>query len=276
MASSILAFIAPDLATARAAVAAQASLRQRARLEGIFGAAAPERAVVRLLTELQNPDGGFPGGEESEAPSSAAATCRILAELKEMPPLAGSPMASRAVSFLRRNQRPGGFWGQGEGCPDLTAWAAYTIYTLDPTHQDPLSRAARYLKRFIQDEPGLSARGLACAWALWVGLWGEASPEARRGFRLLEQRSLNGQELASWLICALEVGAGGPYLLPLAQRVAELAAQQEPDGLWPAGEPWLGENPGAGRLESTLKALRVFSLCGLIQEGNNQRGEGGG
>lgn len=276
MAASILESIVPDLAKARAAVAAQATLRQRARLEGIFGAAAPAREVVQLLTALQNSDGGFPEAEEGPALSSVAATCRMLAELKEMPPLAGSPMASRAVAFLRRCQRPGGSWGQGDGSPDLTAWAAYTIYTLEPAHQDPLSRSARYLKRFAQDEPGLSARGLACAWALWVGLWGEASPEARRGFRLLADRPLTSPELAFWLICALEVGAGGPYLFPLAQRVAELAAQQQPDGLWPAGEPWLGEISGEGSLDSTLEALRVFALCGLIQEGNNQRGEGGG
>lgn len=264
--------ISVDLAKARAAVAAKASPLQQARLQGIFGASRPDREVVRSLERLQNPDGGFPAGDQPGAPSTLADTCRILFQLKQMPPLAGSPMASRAAAFLRRAQGTDGFWREGQDCLNLTAWAAYTIYTLEPVHVDPVARASRRLKEQAGgDGAGFTAQGLAAAWALWTALEGEPAPVARWAFRLLAGRQLSASDLACWLVCALEVGAGGVYLLPLAQQVADLAALQQPDGLWPSGE----RDAEADPVEVTLTALRVFSLCGLIQGEECCGGEGG-
>lgn len=259
MAEYVLTSIQVDVAKAREAVAARGTPRQRARLASILGALDPERETAQELTRLQNADGGFPVEEVPGASSDVAVTCRILSQLKELPPLAGSPMASRAVAFLRRTQQPGGSWGEAD--PALTAQAAYTILTLEPGHLDPVLRSSGWLRRELArtevEVPGPLT--LAMAWAVWAKVLGPDASEARWAFRLLEQTEMGAADLAQWLLCALEVGAGGPYLLPLARRMGQLAALQQPDGLWSGG--------GASPVENTLTALRVFRLCGLVTEG---------
>jgi len=267
----VLRPIEVDVERARAAVAARGSVRQQARLAGVLGAPAPDRGVVAELERLQNADGGFPEGDEPGAPSSVGATCRVLAQLRQMPPLAGSPMASRAVSYLRRCQEFDGSWRLGREEIALTAWAAYTICIQDPTHTDPPSRASAWLRRRLSQGDAaaeLPSRVLAMVWALGVALHGQADPEARRVFGILDRREMAASDLALWLLLAMEVGAGGAYLLPLARRLGELAALQQPDGLWPAA--------GGDPVETTLTALWAFRLSGLIQEGESGGGVGSG
>lgn len=262
---------------ARAFVLAQGGSREKARLEGIFGATGPDREVVKGLEQLQNPDGGFPLGQQAGNPSSIDTTCYILAQLREMPPLGGAPMASRAVAFLRRHQQPEGFWqesppvaamapqwaqGDTASLAYLTANAAYTILTMEPDHMDPITRGDLWLRRALaQEKAGQTAyaQTLALSWALWYRLNGPGGREVSWGFHQLSERSLAAPELAWWLALALEVGAGGRFLLPLATGLSRLAAMQQEDGSWPAEESFA--------LESTLTALRVFQGFGVFRRG---------
>jgi hypothetical protein len=260
---------------ARAFVLAQGGSRERARVEGIFGATGPDRQVVKALEGLQNPDGGFPLQQQAGAPSSVDSTCYILFQLKDMPPLAGSPMATRAVSFLRRSQQTDGSWREtpevGEHAPFwaasgdpkaqayLTAVATYTILTLEPEHLDPVSRAMGWLRRaLVQDPTGAQyyTQTLAMSWAVFFRLAGPKASETIWAFQALGRRELDAPQLAWWLACALETGIGGRFLLPLAQELGKLAAMQQADGAWPAEEGYA--------VESTLTALRVFRGYGVV------------
>jgi hypothetical protein len=256
---------------ARAFVLAHAGSTDQARLEGIFTGARPEREVVKALEALQNPDGGFPLLQRPGNPSSIDTTCYMLSVLKDMPPLAGSPMASRAVAFLRRNQQADGSWRESpevvalspfwtaQDDPKATAYvtanATYTILTLEPDHMDPIGRAAKQL-RLMLIAGDAYAQTLAMAWAVLYRLDGPANEPCPSAFVQLEQRDLTAPELGWWLSCALEVGAGGPFLLPLAQQLGKLALLQRPDGAWPAEEGF--------ETESTLTALRVFRGYGAL------------
>ncbi|MDB4894196.1 MAG: hypothetical protein JWN15_458 [Firmicutes bacterium] len=252
---------------ARAFVLAHAGSRDQARLAGIFAGARPEREVVKALEALQNPDGGFPLVQQPGNPSSIDTTCYMLSVLKDMPPLAGSPMASRAVAFLRRNQQPDGSWRESpevatmspfwtaQSDPKATAYvtanATYTIFTLAPEHMDPIGRAVRWLREAVNADDAYT-QTLALAWAVLYRLDGPN----RELFAQLEQRNLDAPALGWWLTCALEVGAGGPFLLPLAQQLDKLALRQRADGAWPAEEGF--------ETESTLTALRVFRGYGVL------------
>ena len=255
---------------ARAFVLAHGGSREQARLEGILNGSRPDKETVKALEAVQNPDGGFPLFQQPGNPSSIDTTCYILAQVKDMPPLAGSPMASRAVSFLRRSQQPDGSWQESSEVaaispfwtakddPAATAYvtanATYTILTLAPDHMDPISRAARWLRHNVNAEARF-AQTLALTWAVRCRL-GDIDRDL---FARLEQRSLDASDLAWWLSCALEVGAGGPFLLPLVQQLGKLAALQRPDGAWPAEEGF--------ETESTLMALRVFRGYGVLSGG---------
>lgn len=256
---------------ARAFVLAHAGSTDQARLEGIFAGARPEREVVKALEALQNPDGGFPLVQQPGNPSSIDTTCYMLSVLKDMPPLAGSPMASRAVAFLRRNQQADGSWRESpevvalspfwtaQDDPKATAYvtanATYTILTLEPDHMDPIGRAARWLRRAVSVADAFN-QTLLLTWAVLYRLDGALANPTRAAFAQLEQRPLDAPELGWWLSCALEVGAGGPLLLPLAQQLGKLALRQRADGAWPAEEGF--------ETESTLTALRVFRGYGVL------------
>lgn len=262
-----------DIERARAFVLAHGNARERARLDGLFGVVGPARDVVKELEGLQNTDGGFPARGQAGAPSSIDATCYVLHQLKEMPPLAGAPMASRALAYLRRTQRPDGFWQESAEAaplvgpwarPDnpgaalyLTAVAAFSVLTLEPEHMDPLRRAASWSRQELaRDGVEISTQTLVLAWGALCRLMGPESQEARWCFQQAAQRSMAAYEAAWFLLCGLEVGAGGSYVLPIAQRLAQLAGMQQEDGSWPA-------EPGFA-LESTLTALRVFRGYGVL------------
>ncbi len=258
-----------DVDRARAYVLAHGGSRDQARLDGIFGAPRPDRDVVKALESLQNPDGGFPLRQEPGAPSGVDTTCYILAQLKDLPPLAGSPMASRALAFLRRSQNPAGHWEESAAVKEraprwaagdpastayLTANAAYTLLTMEPDHMDPVARGAAWLRKELEDGAGgqyMLTLALAAAVFYKLGL-----PEVAAAHESLSGRQMDAGELAWWLSCALEAGVGGRYLLPVARQLADLAALQQPDGSWPAEEGFA--------VESTLMALRVFRGYGVV------------
>ncbi|HWI54014.1 MAG TPA: prenyltransferase/squalene oxidase repeat-containing protein [Symbiobacteriaceae bacterium] len=265
MATVELSPIWVDAERARAYVLAHGAARDIARLEGIFGAVGPARDVVRGLEELQNPDGGFPAGQEPGGPSNIDATCYLLHQMKDLPPLSGSPMASRAVAYLRRVQQPDGSWVEGtkaHGWQEpqyLTAVAVYTILAHEPEHMDPINRGAAWLRRTLSSDPTGAAtptQTLILAWTTFYRLFGQHAHETAWAFQTLAHRERDAAERARGLACALEVGAGGKFTLVLARLLAELAALQQEDGSWPAeaGFP----------LESTLTALRVFRGYGVI------------
>lgn len=262
-----------DAEGARAYVLAHGGERERTRLSGIFGVSAPPREVVRSLEVLQNRDGGFPAGQAAGQPSAVESTCFVLEQLKEMAPLAGSPMASRAVSFLRRSQQADGSWQESPevqplappwsraaepgSAAYLTALATYAIFTLDASHLDPVVRAAGWLRRALVRE-GVEpySQTLALFWAVWLKLHGADSTEATWSFEQLLHRDLQAPVLAWWLSCAHAVGAGGRCLVPLARQIARLSEMQRADGAWPA-EAGLD-------VESTLQALRVLKGYGIL------------
>jgi hypothetical protein len=253
---------------ARAFVLAHGSLRERARLQGILLQERPSKEVVKELESLQNSDGGFPLGEVPGRPSSIDTTCAVLDQCKELPPLAGSPMASRAAAFLRRMQRPDGswaeapavqaldpLWGEGESAAmrtDLTVKAAYTAVTLEPDHLDPMLRAARWLEE--ADHSGSADVGGGPAAAFFYQMH-----RFDRAERILTRPGPTEKPaaLSSCLAAALEVGMGGRLIVPLLSRLHRLAAMQGEDGAWPA-EPGLA-------VETTLGALRVFMGFGLTR-----------
>lgn len=275
MALHELAPIRVDAQGARAFVLAHGSAREKARLEGIFGTVGPARTVVKELEALQNADGGFPARGEAGGPSSIDATCYLLSQLKDMPPLSGSPMASRAVAFLRRVQQNDGCWmesGAAAGAvgpwahpdnphaaPYLTALATYSMMTLEPEQMDSIRRGAAWLRRALGgDRTGeeTPVQTLALAWAVFCRVHGPNSHEAGWCFHHVIRREMDAAELSWCLTCALEVGAGGPFVLPIAKGLGRLSAMQQPDGAWPAEEGLL--------LESTLTALRVFRGYGVL------------
>ncbi|HYF95471.1 MAG TPA: hypothetical protein VD969_24940 [Symbiobacteriaceae bacterium] len=245
-----------DAERARAFVLAHGAARDVARLEGIMGSAGPAREVVREIEGLQGADGGFPGGID--------VTCYVLHQLKDMPPLSGSPMASRAVAYLRRVQQTDGSWAETNPVygwqtpPYLTAVATYSILMSEPDHTDPINRGATWLRRFLgsADPATVPVQTLALAWAVFYKLLGPEANETVWAFQAVTAREMDASERAWALACALELAAGGRFALPIVGQLAALAAQQGADGAWPA-------EPGFA-LEATLTALRVFRGYGII------------
>jgi len=266
MATVELSPIRVDAERARAYVLAHGAARDIARLEGIYGAVGPARDVVRGLEELQNPDGSFPLRQERGAPGSVDTTCFLLHQMKDLPPLSGSPMASRAVAYLRRVQQMNGSWAEQAPAANgwaqplyLTALATYTILSHEPEHIDPINRGAAWLRQALSSDPTGAAtptQTLLLAWTSFYRLFGQHAHETAWAFQTLTHRERAAAERAWGLACALEVGAGGKFTLQLAGLLAQLAALQQEDGAWPAEEGF--------PLESTLTALRVFRGYGVI------------
>lgn len=259
MASMDLGHLTVELEGARAFVLAHGGLREQARLEGILSGTRPAREVVKGLEQLQQADGGFPLQLESGNPSRLDTTLSVLAQLRDLPPLAGSPMASRAVAFVRRCQQVDGSWSEEPGtAANVTASATYALLSYEPTHMDPIHRGAAWLQRTLTgaatDQETYAT--LAAAWAVFYRVFGPTAQETLEMSRRLAAAAPDAGELARWLTCALEIGAGGSYLLPLVQGLAKLAAMQNEDGSWPAGN--------SSPVEATLAALRVFRGFAII------------
>lgn len=275
-----------DEEAAVAFVKAHGTLREQARLAGILTGVSPDKQVVKELEGLQNPDGSFPLPPSGPGgPGSIDATCYVLSQFADLPPLSGSPMATRALSWLRRVQAVDGSWQESDAvaaaAPErtrpgnplatqyLTAVATYNLLIMAPTDRDAIDRGAAWLRRSllgdgatgdgpdgggIQGEP--YSMTLVLAWAIWYRLKGVSAPETAAAFTALNGRNRPAFQLAWLLSCALEVGAGGPYLRPVVDWLATLAGRQQPDGSWP---------PEAGLpVEATLSALRVFRGYGLL------------
>lgn len=260
---------------ARAFVLAHGGAREQARLDGIFGRSEPERSVVRALEQLQNPDGGFPLFQEPGAPSAIDTTCYLLTHLKDIPPLGGSPMASRALAFLRRTQRTDGswveppavqerspFWAKGEeplAVGYLTANATYMLMTMEPEHMDPIARGSRWLRMELgrngQGEHAY-AQTLFLAAAVWSKMVGPNSNEKGWAYDLLSRRELEASTLAWWLTTVMETGLEARTFSLVLKQLQQLAALQQADGSWPAEEGF--------PVEATLTALRVFRGFRLV------------
>lgn len=253
---------------ARAYVLAHGGLRDQARAQAILAGARPPKEVVSELERLQNGDGGFPLLQQTGAPSAVDTTCFLLAQLRDLPPLGGSPMASRALAFLRRMQSPDGSWSEPEAVqpqappwsrashpeprPYLTANAAWTVALMDPDHLDPVRRAADWLRRGLAEWlPGAQSQTRALAGAVFARMGWREPAKTCLG---LSPADLHGR--VWWLTALLEAEVGGAYLPPALGALADLAAAQAEDGAWPA-EPGL-------TAESTLMALRIFKGYGLI------------
>ena len=273
-----------DVERARAFVLAHGGLRERARLDGIFGRGEPEREVVKEIERLQNPDGGFPLLGQSGAPSSVDATVYMLAQLKDIPPLGGSPMASRALAFLRRAQRTDGAWVESPAVQELappswargeepqavsylTAAASYTLLTMEPEHLDPIARGSRWL-RIELGKVGEGEKAyhqtLFLAAAVWSKMVGPNSTEKAWAYDLLSRRELPAPTLAWWLTTIMEIGIEARFFGTVLRLLNRLALMQREDGSFPAEEGFAAE--------STLTALRVFRGFRLIQGPSTQRG----
>lgn len=261
-----------DLEGARAFVLAHSSELGKARLAGILESTRPPKEVVKALEGFQRPDGGFPrgwasGAASNDAPSSIDATCFLLEQLRDLPPLTGSPMASRALSYLRRMQNRDGSWMEAgapwlegeEGTAYLTANCTFNLLSLDPTNRDPVNWGLKWLERYegpCDFHPSFLGWATACLHA------GTESPLAVRHWERLQtvleregtETSLAADDL-DWLLAnALAAGIGGRYLVPLARLLQTLAKRQQADGGWPGGD----------RVHATLMALRVLRGYALI------------
>lgn len=258
-----------DVERARAFVLAHGGVREAARLAGILTGERVEREVARSLEALQNPDGGFPARQEPGAPSAIDTTCYLLGQLADLPPLGGSPMADRALAFLRRSQGRDGAWQEtsaadalvGPWAPGartyLTAGAAFTLAVMAPGHRDPIERAVGWLRGAVGDDGGgIYPQTLAMVTAL---LWWQnpEDPLIEAVYGRLRAGRPDAGLLAWWLSGALRVGMGGRFVVPLAEDLAALAALQQPDGSWPAAD-------GGFPVETTLQSLRVLRGYQLI------------
>jgi len=244
-----------DMQRARAYVLAHGDIRAQARLTGILDGARPGTDVVRTLEHLQGADGSF---------GDPFGTCGVLAEMKDMPPLAGSPMASRAVAYLRREQRTDGTWEPGPGQVDpvaVTAAATYTLLAFDSSQMDPIVRGSSWLRRALgsgdQGVQYLPTPVLASAAAIWYRLLGPAAQEVAWCFAGMTDRRLTASQLTGWLSAALDVGVGGRFAVPVVAWLSQLAQTQQADGSWESSS---GAEPA---VETTLQALRVLRGYGV-------------
>lgn len=251
-----------DLDGARAFVLAHSDDLAQARLAGVR----PPKEVVKALEAVQRADGGFPrgwaspNGPAADAPSSLDATCFLLDQLRDLPPLTGSPMATRALSFLRRAQHQEGYWAE-EGAPwlageagtaYLTANVTFTLATLDPSNRDPVNWGLRWLADRLGEGPFIQTRYLT--WAAAYRHEGPDSALAAKAWSALDLEQLGTDDLGWLLSAALYAGVGGRYLPAIARLLDRLASLQQADGGWP------GE---MDRTASTLLALRVLRSFGL-------------
>ncbi|BAD40561.1 prenyltransferase/squalene oxidase repeat-containing protein [Symbiobacterium thermophilum] len=251
-----------DVARAKAFVMAHGSAVDVTRLEGILGRDQPDRSVVRTLEERQNPDGGFP--VDAPGASSVVATCTLIQWLRDIPPLAGAPMAGRAVSFVRRSQQVDGSWidpGTTGAAAQayMTARAVYTLLVAEPDHPDPIARGARWLRGALEDGTDQAdTETLILAAAIWSrppgGGPGDALADA--AYASLRDRALSPRELALWLTTFVDLGLAARHLGLAVGLLDRLAGLQQPDGGWPAED--------GGRVDATLGALRAFRGFGLI------------
>lgn len=237
-------------------------------------------------------------GARAEGPSSVAATCAVLAWLRDIPPLAGSPMASRAVSYLRRQQRVDGAWAEGacartaspgpgaagpgdeptacdvEEAPlpslGITAMAAYTLLVMDPAHEDPIARAARWLRDALAGgaegetagpaaaDAAVTTAGaatLALAAAVWRRVHVAGVPDRVWVYSPGAGRDASAGELCAVLTPLAELGLRAGDFLVALRCLEALAGMQQGEGGWPAED---------GRaVAATLDALRVFRAFGL-------------
>lgn len=246
-------------------------------MAGILSGERPGREVARALEALQNPDGGFPARQEQGAPSAIDTTCYLLSQLADLPPLGGSPMADRALAFLRRSQGRDGSWQESPeadalvgpwaraGAPGaqsyLTALAALTLAVMSPSHRDPIDRAAGWLSRAVDGgaEGGAGEIYPQTLAMLTAALWWQSpgDPLIERVYGRLRATGPDAGLLAWWLSGALRVGVGGRFVVPLAEDLAALAALQQPDGSW-------GAMDGGLPVETTIQALRVLRGYRLI------------
>jgi len=245
-----------SLGAARDYVLAHANPVECLRLENILGTGPASREVAQHYEVLQNLDGGFGAKFDQGAPSSLSETLQALGWLRGLPPLSGSPMATRAVSYVRRNQDTDGSWG---GNLELTARSGFLLVTLDPSHLDPVSRADRWLRGRCDDQGlGRWSNGvLGMASALWYRLHGVQSPLVGVTYQEVSRRTLDSLGLAEWLLGALEVGVGGRFVMPLAGMLTRLVGLQHQDGSW--------SGDGAGSVETTLQALRACRGYDLVE-----------
>lgn len=227
-----------EIKGARPLVLAHGTPRQVARLHALLDSAPAPREVAGELESLQSEDGGFsvhPGG-----PASVQATCRVLGELRTLPPLAGSPMASRALSFLRRRQRQDGSWSEADGVPnaDLTAEALYTLALMASDHPQPARLAAVWLG----DRPVSPLAEVYRAAAHY--LLSIPVPPPALG---------EGPDLARALAVCTEARVGGMWQRTVADGLGALTAGPATEG---HGAPTTGTAADVETLLLTLQSLR--------------------
>lgn len=219
-----------DTERVRAAVLAQGTPVQIAQMQALLMEQPAPKEIARALMAPQQADGGFPGPDGGA--SDLLATCSVLAEMRALPPLGGSPAASRALSFLRRTQGPDGSWA---GDPVVTAEALFALALMDPTHQQPARLAAGWLVG--EEVEGVSAVLRAAALWLLGARPGRPLPDwalGRLGSRAVDQILLpplphSGPDLAVALARCGEAALGGKWHRPLQEGLGALAADPPDD-----------------------------------------------
>lgn len=92
------------------------------------------KSLIEELLSLQNPDGGWPWRLEKEMPSGVGETSRIIELLLKNWPERCSPVATEAIDFLLRSQRPDGGWSEN---PELSAVIPKDWGWISTTHSMP-------------------------------------------------------------------------------------------------------------------------------------------
>ena len=252
---------------------------EKARFRRLFLSVAPEPAVVRTLTDLQNADGGFPCRMTTGNPSSVNDTLRALNWLDELGMLE-SPEAGRAFRYLLSIQKADGAWDETPaatryGTPPwatpgelnarlyLTAQSAYWLAVGGHKADAAFEEALAFLLQH-RDDTGRFPGFLHTTWIATSAF----AMAGKKYSSVVDQglQALRARPIAKWvdsqISWALEFlsRAGVPKDEPFVQQgLARLMHSHEVRGRWES------EDGEAYTVGATMGALKVLKRYGLLE-----------
>ncbi len=259
-------------------VQARGDVIEQARLSSIVWGQSPSESVLKKLTEMQHPDGGF--SHFILDFSTVCDTVWVLIWLDELG-LRNGPIVERAFDFLLQHQKEDGGWDEVERVQEIEA-PEFLVPGRVETRVWLTAYCAHWFVRFGRAEPP-EAKGCPVNFlrqyrepsgrlkgylrATWDALVlfsyhpGPHSDDFQQALGIIEQefspREWEGSYL-SWLMCCLK-DAGLSIGHPLVRRcLAALAKKQRPDGSWQSED---GEQYAA---HASIEALRILKHYEVI------------
>lgn len=242
---------------------------EQARLNHILGMKFDRDEVLKGFSILQNPDGGFPFGDEKGFPSCLSNTAMAHHNLTQLG-LGNSEAANRCIKFLLKTQTKKGIWPENDKIKPLeppfwdmpgddltTLWLTADISDLLQRTGNPISKKTTQYLRKHQTPDGKFEGYIHTTWiALSIfgrnGLFNEEIHSKALAF--LENADIEDWDASciAWCLDSMkhgEVDRESPLWDKLFQR---LSATQEPDGSWPSED---GDHLKARDINSVLVAV---------------------